>query len=183
MANLNKQLKKLFHDYLNRKENERLHPNVEHKPYQPKLFSGEFTGVIYFYEWSDATRTPKTFYQLEKFEDFLEQCNIYLLGWQREIIKNMHNPYISCKKGEKELIIKVSYEALKAALLDDSIDKGNPFRSTGAPGFNPMAMPQKGSEDKEPYQVAITRPRMVFEPDSRYPDMMPQGLHEEFWDW
>lgn len=159
MANLNKQLKKLFHDYLDRKENEKLHPNVEHKSYQPKLFGSEFSGVIYFYEWSDVSRTPRTFYSLEKFEDFLESSNLFLLGWQREVIKNMHNPYISCKKGERELVIKVSYEQLKAALNNNN-------------------------QATVPYQVAITRPRMVFEPDSRYPDMMSQQQYEcEFWDW
>jgi hypothetical protein len=156
MANLSKDLKNIFNKYLERKENERFHPRVEHESYfQPTLFSGggEFKGVIYFYEWSDVTRTPKSFYSLEKFEDFLESCNIYLLGYQREILKNMRNPYVACKRGTKELIIKVTYEALKGALNTES-------------SFNLMAMPQK-----EPYQVAVTRPPMKFELENRYPDM------------
>jgi hypothetical protein len=168
MANLSKDLKSIFNKYLERKEREKYQPRKE-SYFQPTLFSGgesQFTGIIYFYEWSDITRQPKVFYTLEKFEDFLEQCNIYLLGWQREVIRNMHNPYISCKKGEKELLIKVSYEQLKAALLDNNISSSN-----------------KGSEDKEPYQVAITRPRMVFESGSRYPDMMPHQEIDEYWDW
>lgn len=156
MANLSKDLKSIFNKYLERKENERLHPRVEHESYfQPTLFSGggEFKGVIYFYEWSDVSRTPKSFYSLEKFEDFLESCNICLVGYQREILKNMHNPYVACKRGTKELIIKVTYEALKGALNAEN-------------SFNPMAMPQK-----EPYQVAVTRPPMKLEPENRYPDM------------
>lgn len=154
MANLSKELKSIFNKYLERKEGERLHPKKE-SYFQPSLFGGggEFTGVIYFYEWSDVTRPPKTFYSLEKFEDFLETSNIYLLGWQREILKNMRNPYVSCEKGSKKLLIKVTYEALKGALNTDN-------------SFNPMAMPQK-----EPYQVAVTRPPIKFEPENRYPDM------------
>ena len=65
----------------------------------------------------------------------------------------MHNPYVTCKKGTKDLIIKVSYEALKGALNTDN-------------SFNPMAMPKK-----EPYQVAVTRPPIHFEAENRYPDM------------
>ena len=144
MANLSKELKSIFNKYLERKEDERLHPKKE-SYFQPSLFSGsgEFTGVIYFYEWSDITRAPKTFYSLEKFEDFLEASNIYLLGWQREIVRNMRNPYVTCKKGTKELLIKVTYEALKTALEKES----------------------------EPYAVAVTRPPIHFEAENRYPDM------------
>ena len=155
MANLSKDLKNIFNKYLERKEREKYQPKKE-SYFQPTLFSGgesQFTGIIYFYEWSDVTRQPKTFYTLEKFEDFLESCNIYLVGYQREILKNMRNPYVACKRGTKELIIKVTYEALKGALNAES-------------SFNPMVMPQK-----EPYQVAVTRPPMKFEPENRYPDM------------
>lgn len=154
MANLSKDLKNIFNKYLERKEREKYQPRKE-SYFQPTLFSGggEFKGVIYFYEWSDVSRTPKSFYSLEKFEDFLESCNIYLVGYQREILKNMRNPYVACKRGTKELIIKVTYEALKGALNAES-------------SFNPMAMPQK-----EPYQVAVTRPPMKFELENRYPDM------------
>lgn len=185
MANLNKELKGLFNKYLDRLSYEKTHPKVEHQSYQPNLFDEKYTGVIYFYEWSDVTRTPKSFYSIEKFEEFLKSCEIYMQGFQREIISHMHNPYISCKKGEKELIIKSTYDSLKTALLDDSVAKGNPFRSTGAPSFNPMA---KGSEERIPYNVGITRPpiqrpHMVFEPESRYPEMMPHAHNGEFWDW
>ena len=155
MANLSKDLKSIFNKYLERKEREKYQPKKE-SYFQPTLFSGgesQFTGIIYFYEWSDITRQPKTFYTLEKFEDFLESCNIYLVGYQREILRNMRNPYVACKRGTKELLIKVTYEALKGALNAES-------------SFNPMAMPQK-----EPYQVAVTRPPMKFEPENRYPDM------------
>ena len=152
MGNLSKDLKSIFNKYLERKEREKYLPKKE-SYFQPTLFSkesGQFTGIIYFYEWSDVSRTPKSFYSLEKFEDFLESCNIYLLGYQREILKNMRNPYVACKRGTRELIIKISREALKAAL----------------DAQNPMAMP-----NQEPYQVAVTRPPMMFETENRYPHM------------
>ena len=158
MANLSKDLKNIFNKYLERKEREKYQPKKE-SYFQPTLFSGgesQFTGIIYFYEWSDITRQPKTFYTLEKFEDFLESCNIYLVGYQREILRNMRNPYVACKRGTKELLIKVTYEALKGALNAES-------------SFNPMAMPKP--KEEEPYQVAVTRPPMQFEPENRYPDM------------
>jgi hypothetical protein len=164
MANLNKQLKPLFDAYLKRLADERTRPTVRsgaNNYREGSLFNGhrEFTGVIYFYEWSDVSRQPKTFYTMEKFEDFLESCNICMMGYQREIINNMHNPYITCKKGTKELIIKVTYDALKSAVTIPS------------PTDNFMA---KGSEDKVPYQVAVTRPPIqrppMYEPEGRWQD-------------
>ena len=112
----------------------------------------------------------------DKFEEFLNRSGIYLKSYQREIIKCMHNPYIACKKGERDLIIKKSYEMLKNEL---TIPSPQPTPST-------LATP-RGSEDREPYNVAITRPPMVFEPDSRYPEYMDccgRGhMQGEFWDW
>ena len=167
MSNISKQLKPLFDAYLKRLADEKNKPIVRHHVYhQPTLFDGEFKGVIYFYEWSDVSRTPKSFYTLDKFEEFLDSCGIYLLGYQREIIKNMHNPYVACRKGTKELIIKVNYEALKSAVnLESSSMTSRP------PFSNFMA---KGSEDREPYQVAVTRPPIqrppMYELDGRWQD-------------
>lgn len=156
MANLNKQLRELFHAYMDRTNGSSI--PVRHESYrQPSLFDQTFTGVIYFYEWSDVSRQPKTFYTLEKFEDFLEQSNICILGYQREIIKNMRNPYVTCRKGTKELIIKVNYDALKSAVnLESSSMTSRP------PFSNFMA---QGSEDKIPIQ----RPPM-YEPEGRWQD-------------
>jgi hypothetical protein len=87
----------------------------------------------------------------------------------------MHNPYIACKKGQKDLIIKDSYEKLKNALnLDEAVKNKNPFNSTGdSLGYVP---PSQGSEDREPYAVSITRPPAckvyppMYEPQARYPE-------------
>ena len=176
MVNLSKDLKKLFHASLNKPQISR--PRVEYGSYQPKLFNNEFTGVIYFYEWSDISRTPRSFYSIEKFEEFINVCEIYLHGYQREIIRNMRNPYVTCKKGEKELIIKSNYNALVSA-MNDVTEVKPPL----------IDFSKKGSEDKEPYNIAITRPpiqkpKMVFEPNSRYPDIPQMGMEDgEYWDW
>ncbi len=139
MGNLNKKLKDLFNAYLERLEKERTTTTATtyHSPYYLRHQSddGDFQGVIYFYEWSDSSRAPRAYYTLNAFENFLNSSQIFLASYQKELIKNMHYSYIACKNGGKELIIKSGYEALKNALEEE----------------------KKGSEDSEPYNVAITR--------------------------
>lgn len=172
MANLNKELKKIFLTTLKRKAEEASRPKtsptycggmvppVGHRPttYQPNLFTSErkdCIGCIYFYEWSDITRTPKTYYTLDAFEKFLNDCCIYLASWQREILSHMRHPYVSCKKGERDIIIKSTYVELKNAIEEGSKANTVPFiqpkPSDGIPHFmSPMT-------EREPYNVAITR--------------------------
>ena len=181
MGNLNKQLKTLFNQYLYGPKKSNVETRRE--SYTPPMRDfNDFTGIIYFYEWSDTNRTPKSFYALDKFEEFLNRSGIYLKSYQREIIKCMHNPYIACKKGERDLIIKKSYEMLKNELTIPS----------PPPTLVSPSTYRGGSEDKIPYNVAITRPpiqkpQMVFEPDSRYleyTDCCGRGhMQGEFWDW
>lgn len=169
IKNLSGELRRLFFEYLdnlNKKSTTTYDygrtchiPSTRPTPTyrQPSLFDSDndFQGIIYFYEWSDTNRAPKSYYTLRAFENFLNSSQIYLLAWQKEIIRHMHNPYIACKKGEKDLIIKNSFDALKNE-LERTSKNGNPFGSTGAPGFVPPHL--QGSEDREPYSVAITRP-------------------------
>ena len=176
MANLNKELKKLFYAHLENKRKPSYNvgsyvppttPPVTHRPpYQSPLMKDDgVMGCIYFYEWSDVTRAPKTYYTLKAFENFMNDCHIYLASWQREIIKNMRHPYIACRKGERDIIIKNTYMALCSAIEEDGAKKTTtaPFAAHG------------GSEDIEPYNVAITRPpsmrhmQPMFEPESRWP--------------
>lgn len=181
MANLNKELKKLFFAHLKRVAEEKsksstssnvgycggMTPPVTHRPpYQVGLFNGAinndyYMGCIYFYEWSDTNRTPKTYYTLKAFEKFLNDCHIFLASWQREVISHMKHPYIACKKGERDIIIRNSFTELSKAIEEGS-KSTVPFTQN------------KGSEDKEPYNVIITRaPHMrhmetVFEPEGRW---------------
>ena len=149
MGNLNKKLKDLFNAYLERLEKERT-TTTYHSPCYPRhqFDNSDFQGVIYFYEWSDSSRAPRAYYTLNAFENFLNSSQIFLASFQKELIKNMHYSYIACKKGGKELIIKSGYEALKNALEEGNKDS-NSILITKT--FN------KGSEDSEPYNVAITR--------------------------
>ena len=176
MANLSKDLKKLFYAHLENKNKPKFNiggyvppttPVTHRPPYQPSLFdnSNGVIGCIYFYEWSDVTRTPKTYYTLKAFENFLNDCQIYLASWQREVLSHMHHPYVACKRGEKDIIIKNSYIALR-----DAIEEGSPSKQLAAP-----FAAHGGSEDVEPYNVAITRPpsmrhmQPMFEPEGRWP--------------
>lgn len=187
--NLNKQLRELFFKWLERIEYERTHrytppchsyvpSNQGYTPRQERINFGnddEIDGVIYFYEWSRATAIPKTFYTLKAFEAFLDNSGIYVPSYQWEIIKNIHTPYVACKKGSKELIIKVSWDALKSALEEGSINDSNPFRSSSNSSCVSKPM-DVGHEKQEPYSVALTRPPiqrppMYAEIDNRYPEM------------
>lgn len=201
-VNLNKQLRELFFKWLGRLEYERTHrinsynnPRPSYSsPHQERINFGdndEIEGCIYFYEWSNATAIPRTFYTLKSFENFLDRSGIYVPSYQRELILHIANPYIACKKNCKELLIKVSWDALKAALEEEK---------TVASSVNPFG--NKGSEDREPYNVSITRvppqtepkvlsckifptidnhrshihrPPMYAEVDNRYPDMEQVG--------
>lgn len=160
--NLNKELRGLFFKWLERLEYERTHrvnSHVGYRPspsYQPACLNfgndDEIEGVIYFYEWSNARTAPRTFYTLKAFENFLDRCGIYVPSYQWELIRNIPNPYVACKKDCKELIIKINWDSLKSALEEDNSSS-------------------KGSEDREPYAVRITRPPMYAEVNNRYPDM------------
>jgi hypothetical protein len=174
MGNLNKKLKGLFHDYLERIEYEKSHPKVVNHSYNPPSNDFGFHGVIYFYEWSDLNRAPRTFYTIEKFENFLIECDLSLQGFEKEVIKMLHNPYICCKKNSRELLIRNSYDNLRIGLNDSMFNDSKskePINSVNN-GINPFYKPNKGSEDRIPYNVACTfppikRPHIIEEFESR----------------
>ena len=135
MSNISNKLKELFNAYLVRIEEEKKTKSTttysynHHRPFGGNNYLNESIGVIHFYEWSDVNRVPKNFYTMEAFERFLMSSCIFMAAVQKEIIHNIYTCYIACKKGSKDLIIKHTYEELKKAL----------------------------EEDKEPYNVSITR--------------------------
>lgn len=108
------ELRTLFHNYLDRKERESKTTSYG----GGTKFTDNFKGVIYFYEWSDIEREPKCFVTMAYFNYFLQQCDITLLLYQRDVIETMNSVYITCKKGTKELIIRGSYNDLCKALKD-----------------------------------------------------------------
>ena len=135
MANISKDLSKLFKDYILRSAKERdcsivvHHSNNFYSPLRCRhhFNSGmtmsqchdsdnEFRGVIYFYEWSDVSRMPQTFFTVDAFKRFLSVSGIELKGYEAEIIKALHVPFITCKKGCKDLIIKDTLKDLREEL-------------------------------------------------------------------
>ena len=143
--NISKDLRRLFFSWLDRIEYERTHfssssnsSTVGNYPIGSSCNiddGDDLDGILYFYEWSDITNVPKQFFSLKSFINFLLKSGIYLASYQLELIRNIHSPYVACKKGSRDVIIKCSYDALKEALCGD-----------------------EKKEDKEPYNVQVTRP-------------------------
>jgi hypothetical protein len=193
MGNISNQLKLLFTRYLNRLEDEKRERSSSVHSFssslsnsRPPSYMGacrnnvdldDFSGIIYFYEWSDINRSPKSFYTLKLFVKFLESCGIYVPSYQLELIKNISTPHITCRKGTKDIIITCNWSSLKEEMgLDDKVD--NPFHSTGSPFYTPPNL-NKDKKDEEPYNVQITRinnvypssqiqkPNLIFEPHGK----------------
>lgn len=184
------ELRLLFHKYIDRKEKEAKQPYTSSNPFYGggtmynggSGFRNDFSGTIYFYEWSDIFSEPKRYYTLEGFNNFLKGCGIYLAIWQKDVIKNLSHVYISCRKGSKELIIRQSFLKLKEALEDSdssSAPPSEPPKKSDEHSIGFEASKPKG-DSKEPYNVAITRvptftnkaPKIiqqkVFEPEGRW---------------
>ena len=121
--NRSKDLRKLFKAYMVRKEEESNRPVTYHygrsQQYYNETFREKetFHGVIFFYEWSDITRQPVRYFSISLFEKFLAESGLELESWQRDVMLNLQEVYITCKPGEKELIVRGSYEALKISIV------------------------------------------------------------------
>lgn len=123
--NRSKDLRDLFRQSL---INERKRPKTSytHSPYYNGGVLGNAHRIpvqyadnsvrIYFYEWSDLTKVPRTFYQLDAFDNFLKTSGICMEFYQKDIIKNLGTVYITCYTGTKNLNIRSSYKNLLDAL-------------------------------------------------------------------
>jgi hypothetical protein len=78
---------------------------------------------IYFYEWSDISKQPRCFYQLEAFENFLKSSGIYMQLYQREIIQNLGTVYVACYTGTKNLNFRASYKNLSESMKKHDASK------------------------------------------------------------
>lgn len=112
MANKSIELKSRFNKYLIRKKVEGTRSCGLKSSYRPSQFQSQFNGIIYFYEWSDINSAPRKFFTFASFEEFLKNCGIYLLGYQRDIIVNLNTSHITCQKGCKDLIIRQTWTKL-----------------------------------------------------------------------
>ena len=98
---------------------------------------------IYFYEWSDPSKAPRTFYQLDAFDNFLKTSGIYMEFYQKEIIKNLGTVYITCYTGTKNLNIRSTYKNLLDALHE---------------------------YDAKRLMPKIQQPKLIFESEGRWPE-------------
>lgn len=113
--NRSKDLRDLFRESLKRKSTDvtvyRASDYRRHGAYEREInFADKIK--VYFYEWSDVTRVPRTFDDLGSLEDYLKASGIYLQLYQRDIINNCGTVYMSCYKGTKELNVRGSYGKL-----------------------------------------------------------------------
>ena len=167
MVNKSKDLRKLFKAYMARKEEESSRPsNYSHtalggrsQQYYNDTFQSNttFHGVIFFYEWSDITRDPVRYFSIPLFEKFLNESELELEPYQREIIMNLNQCYITCKPGCKDLVLRASYDNLKATmgrLYENSKDTTVPPLMLPAPhdvstgGVNNHMSPMYNNEDR-----------------------------------
>ena len=84
--NRSKDLKDLFRKSLKRKATEvtvyRVSDYRKHGTYEKEIDFGNKIR-IYFYEWSDINRVPRTFDDMVSLEDYLKACGIFLHLYQR----------------------------------------------------------------------------------------------------
>ena len=171
--NRSKDLKDLFRKSLKRKATEvtvyRASDYRKHGTYEKEIDFGNKIR-IYFYEWSDINRVPRTFDDMVSLEDYLRACGIFLHLYQRDIINNCGTVYMTCYKGTKELNVRGSYGKLMESMkehdrlskeIEDSQKTGGPKDSMP----NPFYM---GSG-------SIQKPHMI-EPEGRY-----EEEYSDFW--
>ena len=108
MENMKKGLWELFKSYLIRKE--------KGSPVTKTTTVDNDFKVIKFYEWSDVDKPPITFYGEDGFYKFMQRCGIIVYGYQKDVIKGFSECHITCKKGEKTLLIRKDKQLLKEAL-------------------------------------------------------------------
>jgi hypothetical protein len=153
--NRSKDLRDLFRQSL---INERKRPKTDyaHSPYYNRYGSGVLDNVhripsqysdnsirIYFYEWSDLSKAPRTFYQLDVFESFLKTSGIYMEFYQKDIIKNLGTVYATCYTGTKNLNVRANYKNLLDTLRE---------------------------HDAKRLVPKIQQPKLILEPQGRWPE-------------
>lgn len=170
MGNIRNDLKRLFKDSLINKSNNviiiRDNRNINDGSHCNEIVFPSSVR-IYFYEWSDIYRVPRTFDDMSSFEDYLKACGLYLQIYQRDIICNCGTAFVCCYKGSKELNVRGSYAKLQDSMLEHDrlskeleesrdkiskpIDRKNPFY---------------GSEGAS----KIQSPSLILEPNGRWDD-------------
>lgn len=118
--NISKDLKGLFKEYMINK-NKPITTNTTsyRNPKSYKNILPEDDEIkVWFYEWSNVTSTPTLFYIMESFEDFLKRSNIYLQLYEKDIIVNLGEVYVSCYRGTHRLCIRSSYKKLLDSMND-----------------------------------------------------------------
>lgn len=194
--NRSKDLRDLFRKSLKRKATEvttyRASDYRRHGAYESEI---NFVDKIkvYFYEWSDVTRVPRTFDDLGSLEDYLKACGMYLQLYQRDIINNCGTVYMTCYKGSKELNVRGSYgklldsmnehDRLSKQIEESKKEKESTTSTVGGRPSDPSmdifkgSNPFYGGTKTVDSPSGIQRPVMV-EPEGRWQEEAP---YSNFW--
>ena len=140
----------IFREYLIRKEKEsHIVSTSSNYTLDTPISDVGYSGKIFFYEWSDLNRTPLVFYSLSAFNEFLKKSNIFLVPFQRDLIRDLSIAYITCKKGKPELVIRGTRPGLLEAMSENVVPPvGNNLPSV----VNPMS---RGENMMLPYHTSI----------------------------
>lgn len=115
----------LFRDYMVNRSKPKVYSggNSNHSTYNGISFGSSSKDVrIYFYEWSDVRRQYKLFTDLDEFDKFLKSSCIYMQLFEKDIILNLKEVYISCYFGTRRLCIRSNYFGLTDAM--DKFENG-----------------------------------------------------------
>jgi hypothetical protein len=158
--NRSKDLRDLFRQSLIRKRTEvgrRVSPMYNASTLKSYIANARAVNgiMVYFYEWSDINRVPRTFHDMEELERFLRASGIYMELYQKEIVANLATVYMTCYKDTKNLNVRSTYAALVDS-MKSSVNVGEGQKRD----ITPM-LPFKENPS------AIHRPMMV-EPEGRW---------------
>lgn len=110
MSNISNELRGLFKEYMVNKNKPVIPSTTASGNREGILFS---TSVkVHFYEWSNVTSVPRTFYSISAFDTYLKGCGIYTQLYERDIIVNLGECFVSCYRGKKQLCIRATYKHL-----------------------------------------------------------------------
>lgn len=71
---------------------------------------------VKFFEYSDLSRVPLSFYHLGHFESYLKSLGIYMLSFERNQILDYPTSYVTCVPNRKNLVIAKQKDALNEKL-------------------------------------------------------------------
>lgn len=103
-------------------------------------YNDDINGALRFYEWSDLGRRPRIFQTMSRFLVFLASSGIPISEIEKKTLLAMRNPYVTCVRGKRELLIRGNITDLRSSL--DSMEKKSLEESEkGVKGYGGVVLP------------------------------------------